>query len=165
MGLSIPTAFEEIEEQLTMLQKKKRLNEYLISEIIIKPSEGSNIETVLKELINKIEIEGFEKVAKDLSISKSAELGGDLGWLNENSITKEYIDKINKTSLGQISEPIILPEGILFFKVRDKRKLKKITNLEDAKNQLVNAEKTKILRMYSMSHFENLKKMATIIYY
>ena len=55
--------------------------------------------------------------------------------------------------------------NILFFKVRDKRKLKKITNLEDAKNQLVNAEKTKILRMYSMSHFENLKKMATIIYY
>ena len=151
---------EEIEEQLTMLQKKKRLNEYLISEIIIKPSEGSNIETVLKELINKIEIEGFEKVAKDLSISKSAELGGDLGWLNENSITKEYIDKINKTSLGQISEPIILPEGILIFKVRDKRKIKR--NIEKEKDKLVWSEKTKILNMHSASHYDKLKRSVSI---
>ena len=48
-----------------------------------------------------------------------------------------------------LSEPIILPEGILLFKVRDKKKTKKFVNLEDAKNQLVNNEKTKILRMYS----------------
>ena len=56
-------------------------------------------------------------------------------------------------------------EGILIFKVRDKRKIKKIINLEDAKNQLVNAEKTKILNMHSLSHYENLKRSIAINYY
>jgi len=37
--------------------------------------------------------------------------------------------------------------------------------LEDAKNELVNAEKTKILRMHSLSHYENLKRMIPIYYY
>ena len=151
---------EEIEEQLTILQEKKQPNEYLISEIIIKPTGENNIETEIKELINKIKIHGFEKVAKDLSISKSAELGGDLGWLNENAITEEYRNKINKTPLGQISEPIILQEGILFFKVRDKRKIK--MNVEKEKDQLVWSEKTKILNMHSASHYDKLKRSVSI---
>ena len=82
-----------------------------------------------------------------------------------NVISEKFKSKIINTPVGNISEPIILPEGILFFKVRDKRKLKKFASLEDAKNQLVNAEKTKILRMYSLSHYENLKKSITINYY
>ena len=40
-----------------------------------------------------------------------------------------------------------------------------ILMLEDAKKQLVVAEKTKILRMHSLSYFENLKKSITINYY
>ena len=43
--------------------------------------------------------------------------------------------------------------------------LKKFVNLEDAKNQLVRAEKTKVLRMHSMSYFEKMKKSISIKYY
>ena len=42
----------------------------------------------IQELKNKIEIEGFERVAKELSISESAMKGGDLGWINENIISE-----------------------------------------------------------------------------
>ena len=55
---------DEIEEQLKLIQNKKELNEYLISEIVIKPVEKNNSESEIKELINKIKIEGFENVAK-----------------------------------------------------------------------------------------------------
>ena len=63
-----------------------------------------------------------------------------------------------------MSEAIILPEGILFFKVRDKRKIDKLKTLEEVKNQLVNAEKTKILNMHSLSHYDKLKRSVTINY-
>ena len=43
----------------------------------------------------KIEIEGFEKIAMELSISQSAAKGGDLGWLNENQIAKKLMDAGN----------------------------------------------------------------------
>ena len=151
---------DEIEEQLKFIQNKKELNEYLISEIVIKPVEKNNSESEIKELINKIKIEGFENVAKNLSISETATKGGDLGWLNENIISKNYKSKIAETPIGTVSEPIFLPKGILIFKVRDKRKIKR--DIEEEKNQLVNFEKTKILRMYSASHYDKLKRSTSI---
>jgi len=151
---------DEIEEQLKLIQNKKELNEYLISEIVIKPVEKNNSESEIKELLNKIKIEGFENVAKNLSISETATKGGDLGWLNENIISKNYKSKIAETPIGSVSEPIFLPNGILIFKVRNKRKIKR--NIEEEKNQLVNFEKTKILRMHSSSHYDKLKRSTSI---
>lgn len=155
----------EIDEQLKLIQNKKEMEEYLISEIIIKPVSKNKLQSKIKEIKNKISIEGFEKVAINLSISETALKGGDLGWISENVISETFRSKIINTPVGHISAPIILPQGILFFKLRDKRKLKKFVNLEDAKNQLVNAEKTKILKMHSLSHYENLKKSISIQYY
>ena len=155
----------EIEEQLKFIQNKKELQEYLVSEIIIKSVPNDKLQSKIKEIKNKIDIEGFEKVAINFSISETAFKGGNLGWISENSISDELKPKIINTPVGNISEPIVLPQGILFFKVREKRKLKQFINLEDAKNELVNAEKSKILRMHSLSHYENLKRSIPIYYY
>ena len=97
-----------------------------------------------------------------LSISQSAAKGGDIGWLNENEISKKFRSIIFNTPVGDLSEPILLKEGILIFKVRDKRELKKEMDLEKLKNQLVNSEKTKILNMYSISHYDNLRRSTSI---
>ena len=155
----------EIEDQLQMLDQNKEINEYLISEIIIKPISKENLEVKLKEIYNEIEIKGFDNVAIEKSISETAIKGGDLGWINENTIAKEFREKIVKTSIGKISEPIFLPQGILFFKIRDKRTLKKFISLEDTKNQLVGAKKMKILNMYSLSHYDKLIRNISIVYY
>ena len=155
----------EIEDELQMLDQNKEINEYLISEIIIKPILRENLEVKLKEIYNEIETKGFGNVAVDKSISETAIKGGDLGWINENTIAKEFREKIVKTSIGKISEPIFLPQGILFFKIRDKRTLKKFISLEDTKNQLVGAKKMKILNMYSLSHYDKLIRNISIVYY
>ena len=47
----------------------------------------------------------------NLSISETAMKGGDLGWLNENVISKKYISQIAKTPIGSISEPIFCQKG------------------------------------------------------
>ena len=88
-----------------------------------------------------------------------------MGWINENTIAKEFREKIVKTSIGKISKPIFLPQGVLFFKIRDKRTLKKFISLEDTKNQLVGAKKMKILNMYSLSHYDKLIRNISIVYY
>ena len=155
----------EIEDELQMLDQNKEINEYLISEIIIKPILKENLEVKLKEIYNEIETKGFDNVAIDKSISETAIKGGNLGWINENTIAKEFREKIVKTSIGKISEPIFLPQGILFFKIRDKRTLKKFISLEDTKNQLVGAKKMKILNMYSLSHYDKLIRNISIVYY
>ena len=156
---------DEINEQLQLIQNKEEVKEYLISEIIIKnvPQEQTNEE--IKKLKNKIATDGFKQVAISSSISETSTKGGDLGWVNENSISKEFKNKIINTPVGKVSEPIILQKGILLFKVRDKRALQKFDNLEDAKNHLINTAKIKILNMHSLSHYDNIQRRITINYH
>ena len=101
----------------------------------------------------------------NLSISQTAIKGGDLGWLSESKISKKFKSIIFNTPIGGLSEPMLLREGILIFKVRDKRKVKEKINLEELKNQLVNSEKMKILNMYSMSHYDNLRRSISIKFF
>ena len=155
----------EIDEQLKLSQNKKKYTEYLISEILIKSVERDKLKPKIEEIKNQIKIEGFENVAMNLSISQTAIKGGDLGWLNESVISKKFKSIILNTPIGGLSEPTLSSEGILIFKVRDKRKIEKKIDLEKLKKQLVNAEKTKILHMYSMSHFDNLRRSTSINFF
>jgi len=164
-GNRVSVNLNEIDEQLKLYQNKIETEEYLISEIIIKHVEKIKLESEIKKLIEKIEIEGFEKVAMHLSISQSAKKSGDLGWLNESKISKKFKSIISNTPVGGLSKPILLKNGILIFKVRDKRKIKNEINLEELKNQLVILEKTKILNMYSKSHYDNLKRSTPIKFF
>ena len=156
---------DEIDEQLKLNQNKNEFEEFLISELIIKPVEKDKLKSKINEILEKIEMEGFESVAMNLSLSQSATKGGDLGWVSENIISSKFRDNIKATHIGSISEPILLSEGILFFKVRDKRKIQKNLTLEEQKDQLVNSEKSKILNMYSLSHYDNLKRNIPIKYF
>ena len=152
----------EIEDRLKLAQNKKKIEEYLISEIVIKNVETNKLDSEIQRLKDKIEIEGFENVAKELSISESGMKGGDLGWISENIISEEIKSKLMETPIGKLSSPIILQDGILIFKVRDKRKIDKNVSLEEIKNQLINAEKTKILNMHSMSHYDKARRSISI---
>ena len=161
----ISVNFNEINEQLEFKKNKKEIDEYLLSEIIIQNVEKDKLESVIEEIKNKIMENGFESTAMSLSISKTATNGGDLGWINENEISSKFRKKITSTPINEISEPVLLNEGILFFKVREKRKMKNEVNTEVLKKQLINIEKNKILTMYSMSHYDNLRRSVSIKYF
>ena len=153
---------EELDEQLDLVGNKKEYSEYLISEIVIKKTEDSLLESTIKQIVKKIQLESFEAVAMSSSISPSAIKGGDLGWLHENNIAQQFKSIILETPVGSITKGIILKDGVLFFKVRDKRTKNEEINIEELKAQLLNAEKTKILNMYARSHYENLRRSITI---
>ena len=148
-----------------MIQNKKDNEEYLISEIVIERVEKDKIKSTIKNLKNRIESEGFENVAINASISDSSSRGGNLGWINENLIVEKLRSVISNTPIGNISEPIFLPNGILIFYVKDKRTVKKEINIEQLKDQLVNAEKTKILQMHSLSHLNNARRSASVKFF
>ena len=153
---------DEINEQINLYKDKVNIHEYLISEIVIKPVPSSELKTVIKKIKNKITLDGFEKTALELSISETASRNGDLGWISEDTIAEKFKSKIINTNVGKVSEPIILPEGILFFKVRDKRKVESSLTLEEKKDELVYEEKIKILQLYSLSHYDKLRKTISV---
>ena len=155
----------EIEDRLKLVQNKKKIEEYLISEIVIKNVETNKLDSEIQRLKDKIKIEGFENVAKELSISESGMKGGDLGWISENIISEKIKSKLMETPIGKLSSPIILQDGILIFKVRDKRKIDKNVSLEEIKNELINTEKSKILSMHSISHYDKARRSISIKFF
>ena len=155
---------EEVDERIKSSSAKASIYEYLISELVLQPVENNLINSKVDEAKNTIEAQGFEKTAMSLSISQTAANGGDLGWVKETQISKKFQDNIFSTPVGNLAEPILLKEGILIFKVRDKRKIKEVIDINELKNQILQSEKNKILNMYSMSHYDNLKRSITIKY-
>ena len=61
-----------------------------------------------------------------------------------------------------MSKPILMPEGIMFLKLADKKINEKNVDLEQIKNNLLNAEKQKKLSMFSLSHFNKLRQATAI---
>ena len=156
---------EQIEERLKLFQDKKKIEEYLISEIVINKVPDNEIELKIEEIKNKIKIDGFESTDKNLSISESSIKGGDLGWGNEDIISEKIKSKLVNTPVGEISSPIIVSEGILFFKVRDKREVNTNLSLEELKDKLVHSEKTRILNMHSLSHYDKVRRSVSINFF
>jgi parvulin-like peptidyl-prolyl isomerase len=155
---------DEINQQLANFDKNTESNEYLISEIVLKSVESNKLDEELNKVKNMIKDIGFEKTAMTISVSANSTSGGDIGWIEENSIAKKFKSRIINTPVGEVSKPIVLPEGIIIFTVRDKRKSNKVVDLESIRKSLIEAERNKILNMYSLSHYESLTRKIAVNY-
>ena len=155
----------EINEQLAISKNKKNVSEFLLSEIIFSLVEKDNLELEAKKIKERIKSEGFEQVAMSLSIAETAENGGKLGWVSETVMAEKFKSNIINTRIGETTKPILLPNGVLIFKVNDKRIKKNEIDLEAIKNELVNIEKNKLLKMYSLSHYDKIRRSIAIDYH
>jgi len=162
---NLPVDEKEISEQLLLIKKKENTDEYFLSEIIFNLVDKNKIEPEIKKVRERIKSEGFEKVAMNLSIAETANQGGNLGWVSENVMAEQIKSIIANTPIGEVSKHMLLPNGILIFKVKDKRSKKAEIDIEKVKNQLVNNEKNKLLKMYSLSHYDKLRRSVAIDYY
>ena len=62
--------------------------------------------------------------AATYSFSESSKVGGDIGWINENSLNDNIKANINSLQVGEITKPIILSNGILDFEISKYKKLR-----------------------------------------
>ena len=74
-----------------ILNKKSFIKEYNISEIDIALEKNDQTNEKIFEIRNQIRELGFENAAKQLSVSSSSTSGGNLGWVNENILSKKFM--------------------------------------------------------------------------
>jgi len=136
---------------------EKRL--FLISEIEINRTQD-DINITLENIYKNIQIQGFEETAKKFSISNSSEYGGNIGWVDQNDLSKLIFQNIKNLKTEEISEPIFLDDTIVIIKKTGEKVFEK--NIETIKNRIINKEKEKKLQMFSKSHYSNLEKTIQI---
>ncbi len=154
----------EIEKELKNIINKKKINEeYKLSEIEILILNESTFEEKIETIQKQINEIGFENTAIKFSSSATALNSGDLGWINSNSLSKKVLGEINKIKKGEVSEPIVQGNSILFLKLVDKRTNKNnVANLEEIKKKVISSKQNDILDLYSNNHLSKIRNEALI---
>ena len=132
--------------------------EYQLSEIVYEVKNKEEIAKRYEEIAQNIIEKGFENTASMYSISKTSKIGGDLGWINEKSLNNLIKEKIEKLDIGEISKPIIIPNGILILRIKNSKNTKIDTNFDLELKKAINFEKSRQLDQFSKIYFNKIKK-------
>ncbi|MDA7733165.1 peptidylprolyl isomerase [Candidatus Pelagibacter sp.] len=138
--------------------KKIQSEEYQLSEIIFEVANKEEIEKKYKEVIESINKIGFENSAAIYSFSESAKIGGDIGWVNENSLNNNIKKNISTLKSGEFTKPIILSNGILILKLINTKKSKTTTDIRNELKKAINYERNRQLNQYSKIYYNKIKK-------
>ncbi len=153
---------ESINKKLEEHIIKNNSYEYLLSEIIVPVSESQNPNDIYQKVKGRLIVEKFENVAKEISISQTRDSGGEVGWVNEKTMAEMIIKKIKDLNVGEITSPILIPEGIMIIKLNNKRKIKNEINKDQLKRNIILNERDKVLKTYSKMYLNKLKSNTMI---
>ena len=152
------TVDEKKIEAKVINNSKKKSKEFELSEIIFEIENKEDINRKYKEVIKSINEIGFKNSASIYSISDTSKIGGDIGWINENSINVKIKENITSLEIGKVTKPIILPNGILILKVMNVRKSQIEIDTETEFEKAVNFERNRQLSQFSQIYYNKIKK-------
>ncbi len=141
--------------------KKKRIS-YLLSEIAFEKKQSESLDDIFKKIKKSINTSGFKNTANLFSISSSAKFGGDIGWISNEKLSQNLIDKINKIEVGEITAPTQMGNFYLILKLEEIKKEEIKVDLDKEVAVLREYELNRQLNRYSKIYFDKIKKNLNI---
>ena len=132
--------------------------EYQLSEIIFEVINKEEIKRKYNEVVKSINEIGFKNSAATYSFSESAKIGGDIGWINENSLNNNIRKNITGLKVGDFTKPIILSNGILILKLINTKNSETTIDIESELKKAIIYERNRKLNQYSKIYYNKIKK-------
>ena len=140
------------------IQKNENQTEYLLSEIVFELEDKQTIIDKFNIIENGIQINGFENTALIYSISRTSTLGGNIGWVSENTIDRKILNEIKKININEITKPLVIPGGYLVLRLNEKRITKRNVDIEDELKKIIETKTNKQLNQFSNIFLNKIKK-------
>jgi len=107
----------DIESLISKVESLENQNrkEFFLSEIIFMKKKNVNLNDYIKEIKLSINEIGFNNTANIYSASESSKLGGKLGWVRDNSLSKSVSKELNKLNVGEYTDIIKLGNNFFFI--------------------------------------------------
>ena len=135
----------------------------LLSEILIDKSKEKAMKQKLNQIKKDIQKEGFANAALIHSISETASRGGNIGWIDKNSLNRLLKSKISSLNVGEYTDPILTPSGYLILKLENKKTNKQSEeDIEQKIKKLINIKSNQQLSQFSNIYLNKLKKDVVI---
>lgn len=147
----------ELRDQLVKINNKK-IKIFDLSEIFFEIIETNDFEEIKKAIYDNISESGFENTAQQFSISDSSKIGGKIGLIEENKLSKKIKNELKNMKIGQISRPIAMPGGFLILKVNKIEETKNDFDMELEFNKILKFKKNEQLNQFSNIYFSKIKK-------
>lgn len=135
----------------------KKTREYLLSEIVFQKKKDEDINLLKNKIKTSITEIGFSNTANIYSISESAKLGGNVGWVNENNLSEIIFKNLKDLNENEITKIILIGNNFLMIKI-DKIRLKETSvNKENELKKMVQFETNNQLNKFSRIFFNKSK--------
>ena len=150
------------ENELLNKIKKQNLDnnnilEYDLSEIIFQAKNRDELESKIK-LINQNILEiGFRNTANKFSISNTSKLGGKVGKVKENQLSKKILNELNNINIGEYTKPIKIGNGFMILLINDKKIINQKIDEKILLDNMIEFEKQKQFDSFSQIYFNKIK--------
>jgi peptidyl-prolyl cis-trans isomerase SurA len=131
----------------------------LLSEIIFQVKNKNDLNKKYNDIEKDIQNEGFENAALIHSISNSASSGGEIGWINKNSLNETIKDALLNLKIGEHSKPILTQSGFLIIKINNiKTNVFNEESIEKKVDNLIRIKTNQQLNQLSNIYLNKIKK-------
>jgi len=156
-GSKVKINREELENKIKNLEKEGGKS-YLLSEIVFNLNETETLETYFKKIENSIKEIGFKNTALTYSLSDSAKVGGNIGWIDYNLLNSQIKNEINKIKKGEYTKPILTAGAFVILQIDDEKNILNNINFEEEMNKLIKIETNQQLNQFSNIYFNKVRK-------
>ena len=155
---------KKISETLEKTIKEKKIQKsFELNEIIFSEKNNEEFLKKYKKIVIDIENLGFEKAAAIHSISGTANVGGNIGWVSQNQLTEKINNEIKNLDLGNYTKPINTAGGSIILQLKNiKNILVEDIDRELELSKIINAEKTRQLNQFSIVHFKKVENKSYV---
>ena len=133
-----------------------------MSEIFFQVNKMKDLDSKYLEIKNIIDNEGFNNAALTYSISDTSNIGGKLGWINQETLNPSIIKEISKLKINEYTKPIPVSSGFLILKINEIKYIKNNLDVDLELKNLIRLETNKQLNQFSVVYFNKAKKNVQI---
>ena len=146
-----------ITSKMNTEKTKKSEKQYKLLEIVIENKNNINIDNEIEKIKKSIEEVGFKNTASLYSVSDSSKLGGDIGWINESSLSTKILKELNNIKIGDFVKPINIGKNYLILKIENIKS--EIIEVDKKKKieKIIQFEKNRQLEQFSNIYFNQIK--------
>ena len=148
---------KKFKEVINLKKNNQESNLLSLVEIVFEKKNNEKFQEKLTLIQNSIEEIGFENTANIYSVSESSNFGGKLGWINEQSLSKKVLEKVNGLKIGEYTAAIDMGSSYVILKIQDIKKQIIEINEEAALKEMIKFEENKQLESFSRIYYNKVK--------
>tara|TARA_B100001057_G_scaffold64279_1_gene57919 strand:- start:2038 stop:2973 length:936 start_codon:yes stop_codon:yes gene_type:complete len=153
---------ENLINKIQLSSREELSIEYNLSEIVFIKKQNISVEDQSKEILESIEINGFENTANLYSISDSSKVGGKIGWIRKNNLSLDINRELDNLKINSHSDPIKVGNNYLILKINNVKETNIKIDKQKELNKMIMIETSKQLDKFSNIFYNKIKLNSVI---